>query len=574
MSNQETKASGPTGPDNSLSNNEEANYAPPPPTEFMRAVLAHDVEAARRVLDAGADINQVDHENMTAVLYSIVGQDIPMLELLLGRGANLEHGEPGEKALDLAIISQDLDVIRKLVQAGADLNNLIDGKTHLHAAIRGLYDSRNDAKTRYYKNLIRALMRPGMKISTKDASGKVVYELLMDGAQYELARELLINAAQAASMPRVITFFKNTSNRKYTFSQRGSTCGPDAFFSMCFFSDLTRPYFRSAAAAITGGDTSIQEIDGLGAGIAAAAHRFTKVKELQHRFETVNTGPLRKRRPSIGPLCDAMGMKSGITGEAANEESGIDADDVERASRAIFTENRYGIFPAPAMVKFVKFDMIEDPDRAPPDPIQPPRDLDITAIEGIYIGINHEITTTDLIKANRFGAELPSGHGISFFKYHGQWVLSDNEMQFLHIFKDQRFITDHFLPALKDRTNDIKIKFLPIFHSIGLIIQTPTATYPNVAITEPFGLWKYSIGSGVFYMRGDAPVAALVPLSGVAAAAANSGTGHGAGAVAQAPPADAVAPPAPRLGGRRPRRSQRGKARQKNRRTRRGLRKA
>jgi hypothetical protein len=563
MSNQETKASGPTGPDNSLSNNEGNNTAPPPPTEFMRAVLAHDVEAARRALDAGADINQVDHENMTAVLYSIVGQDTPMLELLLSRGANLEHGEPGEKALDLAIITQDLDVIRKLVQAGADLNNLIDGRTHLHTAIRGLYDSRNDAKTRYYKDLIRALMRPGMKISTKDRSGKVVYELLMEGAQYELARELLINAAQAAPMPRVITFFKNTSNRKYTFSQRGSTCGPDAFFSMCFFSDLTRPYFRAAASAIERGDTSIQGIDGLGAGIAAAARRFTKVKELQHRFETVNTGPLRKRRPSIGPLCDAMGMKSGITGEAANEESGIDVNHVTQASRAIFTENRYGIFPAPAMVKFVMFDMLEDPDRTPPDPIPIQRDLDITAIEGIYVGLNHEITDFNLIAANRFGSDLPSGHGISFFKHHGQWVLSDNESQFLHVFKDQTFIRDHFLPTLRDNVNKIKIKFLPIFHSIGIIIQTPTATYPQVAITEPFGQWKYTIGSGVIYMRGDAPVAALVPLSG--AASANNGVGHGAGAAAVAPVAAANA----KLGGRRRTRAHQRKAHPKNRRSRR-----
>jgi hypothetical protein len=251
----------------------------------------------------------------------------------------------------------------------------------------------------------------------------------------------------------------------------------------------------------------------LGEGIAAAARRFVSFKKLQHNAEATNVvGPLRKRRLSIGPICDAMGMKSGITGESAGENTGIDVEDIERSSRAIFTENKYGIFPTPAMLRPVKFDYFEE------TLVPIPSDLDLTQIEGIYIGLTHEITDYNLLMAKR-GSILPSGHAIAFFKYKGQWVLSDNESEFLHIFKDQSFITDHFLPALRTNSQAIKISFLPVFHSIGIQIQTPTAVYPPTGITLKYGTGKYTLGSGVLFMRGDAPVAPAA----AAAAAAGSG---------------------------------------------------
>ena len=479
-------------------------------------VRSHDIAAVSSLLDAGADINAIDEESATPLYYAFLANDMPMFEFLLSKKPDLEIVFPDEgRLLDIAVGGQKLDYVRRLVQAGADIDHLVNGYPHLHSAIYQLRDSRHESLTDYLTELIRALMRPGMDLTVKDANKKRAFDLLMETKEFDLARELVHLAAQPAAHYPLLKFFHNTSNRKYIFSQRGSTCGPDAFFTFCFFSDATRPYFR-ALAADPDRVADVEAVDKLGEGIAAAARRFVSFKKLQHNAEATNAaGPLRKRRPSIGPLCDAMGMKEGITGESAGENTGIDVEDIERSSRAIFTENKYGIFPTPAMLRPVKFDYFEE------TLVPVPKDLDLTQIEGMYIGLTHEITDYNLLMAKR-GSVLPSGHAISFFKYKGQWVLSDNESEFLHIFKDQSFITDHFLPALRNDSQAVKISFLPVFHSIGIQIQTPTAVYPPTGITLKYGTWKYTLGSGVIFMRGDAPTAA--------AAAAATGTGAGAAA--------------------------------------------
>jgi mono/diheme cytochrome c family protein len=67
---------------------EAAGDAPPRPTPaLMRAVLDHDLAAARRLLDAGANVNERNASGATALMWAV--DDEPATRLLLERGADV-----------------------------------------------------------------------------------------------------------------------------------------------------------------------------------------------------------------------------------------------------------------------------------------------------------------------------------------------------------------------------------------------------------------------------------------------------------------------------------------------------
>jgi ankyrin repeat protein len=126
-------------------------------TEWAAARRRGDVEALRRQLDAGADIDARDGQNQTALMRAVYDRQADVVRLLVSRGAGLNHtAKYNLTALMLAVIRGQSEIARVLVEAGADVARRgtgapgFAGKTALDLAIeRGDVEIRRllDAKS-------------------------------------------------------------------------------------------------------------------------------------------------------------------------------------------------------------------------------------------------------------------------------------------------------------------------------------------------------------------------------------------------------------------------------------------
>jgi hypothetical protein len=122
-------------------------------------------------------------------------------------------------------------------------------------------------------------------------------------------------------------------------------------------------------------------------------------------------------------------------------------------------------------------------------------------------------------------------------------VLSDNNTGMLHIFRDQSFIDDHFIPAYLDNPNSIVFKFIRLLptlnYSIEIMGERPAFYYPimNASIRNYLAIaYKSQFTSSVIYSLtpagaakleertvGSAATAAAAPKTGQMSAAAEGG---------------------------------------------------
>jgi ankyrin repeat protein len=88
---------------------------------WERAVTHGDVESARRLLQAGQDIDARDHHGQTALMLAAHHGHQALLELLLENGADLNvTAKYHLSALMLAVVAGHTGIARRLVQAGAN----------------------------------------------------------------------------------------------------------------------------------------------------------------------------------------------------------------------------------------------------------------------------------------------------------------------------------------------------------------------------------------------------------------------------------------------------------------------
>ena len=106
-------------------------------TELHAAAWSGDVEDARRLIDAGADVNYIDTAGEPPMHGAAACGHVEMVEFLLSQGARINTQERfGLTALHWAASHGGLEVARKLVEHGADtsLRNG-NGKTARDVAI-------------------------------------------------------------------------------------------------------------------------------------------------------------------------------------------------------------------------------------------------------------------------------------------------------------------------------------------------------------------------------------------------------------------------------------------------------
>lgn len=108
-------------------------------TALLFAVRAGDLESARRLVEAGADVNDADAWGVSAVTLAAHGGHAELLEFLLDREADPNGSTAGFAALHEAVMRNDVRAARALLEAGADPNVTLETWTPTRRASRDLH---------------------------------------------------------------------------------------------------------------------------------------------------------------------------------------------------------------------------------------------------------------------------------------------------------------------------------------------------------------------------------------------------------------------------------------------------
>ena len=136
-------------------------------TALTGAAARGDLKEVNKLLDEGADLNEIDGHKQTAIKAAAVRGKTNMVRLLAERGADLNCKPPNSEActpLHMAAAMGHIDTVRTLIEKGADVNAKDKHNwTPLHYAI-----SKNDAET------VRILVQAGSDLEAQ-ANRKRLY---------------------------------------------------------------------------------------------------------------------------------------------------------------------------------------------------------------------------------------------------------------------------------------------------------------------------------------------------------------------------------------------------------------
>ncbi|MBB4198792.1 hypothetical protein CCR94_08955 [Rhodoblastus sphagnicola] len=92
-------------------------------TPLMRAAQEGDVEMARKILAAGADIAALNADGNNALWLACFGENLALLDLLIDAGVDIDHvNQNGATALMFAASSSRTAIVERLLKRGADLS--------------------------------------------------------------------------------------------------------------------------------------------------------------------------------------------------------------------------------------------------------------------------------------------------------------------------------------------------------------------------------------------------------------------------------------------------------------------
>ncbi len=135
-----------------------------PEPGLVSAARTRDLEAVRRHLGEGADVEARAANGLTALMWAVRADDLVMTALLLGAGARIDGGDArGWTALAWAAFDDALAGVRALLDAGASVR--ASGSIALHVAVM-----------RERVRIIAALIDAGADLSSTDSNERTPVE--------------------------------------------------------------------------------------------------------------------------------------------------------------------------------------------------------------------------------------------------------------------------------------------------------------------------------------------------------------------------------------------------------------
>jgi ankyrin repeat protein len=93
-------------------------------TALNAAVFKDNIDIVHALIEAGADVNKVDSNNVTPLSAASSKGNIDIVQALIGAGADVNTANPYYKNTPLILASHlgYIDVVKALIEAGADVN--------------------------------------------------------------------------------------------------------------------------------------------------------------------------------------------------------------------------------------------------------------------------------------------------------------------------------------------------------------------------------------------------------------------------------------------------------------------
>ena len=103
------------------------------------AIRSNNLEWAKRLINSGANINEMDNEMKTPLHLAVAHRNTQMVELILSHGGNVNKlgwiGTP----FHVAVYRGKINLVKLLIDKGAKLNIMSDRGTPLHVAAASDY---------------------------------------------------------------------------------------------------------------------------------------------------------------------------------------------------------------------------------------------------------------------------------------------------------------------------------------------------------------------------------------------------------------------------------------------------
>ena len=177
------------------------------------------------------DLNAHDSNDRTALMMAVEKQDVPMVKLLLEKGADpkIESMFFGT-ALHVALMGHSEEIIELLIKNGCQIF-LKDSDTSLSNAIHGAYSNNNYA-------MLPKLMELGASIDCRDVKGKTILHLAAKEGNLEQVKNLVkmgaeVNAADYKGYLS-LDFAKDKDVIKYLIKKGATRSTYFKRFSNCF----------------------------------------------------------------------------------------------------------------------------------------------------------------------------------------------------------------------------------------------------------------------------------------------------------------------------------------------------
>lgn len=185
------------------------------------AAKSGDVEAMRRALEAGEDVNALNEYGHPAIASAVKSQSTEAVRLLLDHGV-----DPNFKALNgiipffVAVDKGSLDIVKAFLDSGADVNQQdINGDTALHSAVKSAVPlvveellrrgAEVNAKNKFYKTalhcayyykpepcaIVEILLSYGAEVNARDIHNRTPLFEAVDGGAPEPVKLLLNHGA-------------------------------------------------------------------------------------------------------------------------------------------------------------------------------------------------------------------------------------------------------------------------------------------------------------------------------------------------------------------------------------------